>query len=259
MASNMLSSDEEDSLSVSSNSSADSEAMLNEEFANATERLQLIHSALSTDILLDLYAYYKQATAGVCNIGKPNIFNAQGRAKWEAWKSLGNMPIAEAKSKYVEKLYSVDIRPEAPSKTKTNKNFSFMCQSQPLNEEAPLSDDKKNCFDYVKENNLQKLSSSFKKDQVNELSEEGLGLIHWAADRNATEILRFLLDKNADVNLKDSDGQTALHYASSCGNSECIEILLKHGADKELIDLAGMTCFDVAFDDNIKHSLQFSS
>jgi len=255
MASNFNLSDDEDSLSTSSETNED---MLDEEFQNAADRLQLIHSALPNDVLLELYSLYKQATTGECNIPKPNIFNSQGRAKWNSWNSLGKMSSAEAKTKYIEKLYSVDTEHQAPIKHKLNKNFSFICQSQPVNEEAPLDDHEKDPFDYVKEDNIDKLKSSFQKDRINELGEEGLGLIHWAADRNATNILRFLLENEADVNLKDEDGQTALHYASSCGNLDCISVLLKHGADKDLIDLAGMTCFDVAFDDNVQKALRSS-
>ncbi|KAL5276266.1 ACBD6 family protein [Megaselia abdita] len=255
MASNFSLSDDEDSLSSSSDTNED---LLDEEFKNAADRLQLIHSALPNDVLLELYAFYKQATTGECNIPKPNIFNSQGRAKWNSWNSLGKMSTVEAKSKYIEKLYSVDTEHQAPLKSKVNKNFSFICQSQPLNEEAPLPDHEKNSFDYVKESNLEKLESSLQKNEINELGEEGLGLIHWAADRNATNILEFLLKNKANVDLKDEDGQTALHYASSCGNLECISILLKHGADRNLIDLAGMTCFDVAFDDSVHKILRSS-
>lgn len=255
MASNFDLSDNEDSLSSSSDTNDD---LLDEEFQNAADRLQLIHSALPNDVLLELYAFYKQATTGECNIPKPNIFNSQGRAKWNSWSNLRNMSTVEAKTKYIEKLYSVDTEHKAPLKSKLNKNFSFICQSQPLNEEAPLPDHEKNPFDYVKENNIEKLESCLQKDQINDLGAEGLGLIHWAADRNATNILRFLLENKADVNLKDDDGQTALHYASSCGNLECIAVLLKHGADKDLIDLAGMTCFDVAFDESIQKVLRSS-
>lgn len=255
MASNFNLSDDDDSLSTSSETNED---LLNEEFQNAADRLQLIHSALPNDVLLELYAFYKQATTGECNIAKPNIFNSQGRAKWTAWNNLGKMTATEAKTKYIEKLYSVDTEHQAPLKSKANKNFSFICQSQPLNEEAPLPEEEKNSFDYVKENNLEKLKSSLQKNQLNLVGDEGLGLIHWAADRNTPTILQFLLENEADVNLKDSEGQTALHYASSCGNLECISILLKHGADKDLIDLAGMTCFDVAFDESVMKALRSS-
>ena len=253
MAANFNLSDDEDSISTSSN-----EDLLNEEFQNAADRLQLIHSALATDVLLELYAFYKQGTTGPCNIPKPNIFNSQGRAKWNAWNNLGGMPTAEAKTKYIEKLYSVDTERPAPNKAKFNKNFSFICQSQPLNEEEPLPEHEKNPFEYVKEGNLEKLKESLDQQKINILGEEGLGLIHWAADRNSKDILKFLLESHADVNLKDEDGQTALHYASSCGNLECITTLLEHGADKDLIDLAGMTCLDVAFDEKVEEVLRSS-
>jgi ankyrin repeat protein len=99
--------------------------------------------------------------------------------------------------------------------------------------------------------------TKFNIENVNELDEDGLGLLHWASDRGNCDILDFLLAlKKIDVNLCDSEGQTALHYASSCGNGHCVETLLKSGADINVTDNDGQNCIDVAFDENIKEILQ---
>ncbi|XP_051769783.1 acyl-CoA-binding domain-containing protein 5-B [Ctenopharyngodon idella] len=59
---------------------------------------------LSDDMLVTLYSYYKQATAGPCNTLKPNSWDPIGKAKWEAWKALGNMTKDQAMMEYVQEI-----------------------------------------------------------------------------------------------------------------------------------------------------------
>ncbi|XP_031721179.1 acyl-CoA-binding domain-containing protein 5-like isoform X3 [Anarrhichthys ocellatus] len=59
----------------------------------------------SDDMMLMFYSYYKQATSGPCNIPRPNGFwDTSGKAKWDAWSSLGNMTKEEAMRNYVEDI-----------------------------------------------------------------------------------------------------------------------------------------------------------
>ncbi|XP_068557639.1 acyl-CoA-binding domain-containing protein 5A-like isoform X4 [Cebidichthys violaceus] len=59
----------------------------------------------SDDMMLMFYSYYKQATLGTCNIPRPNGFwDTSGKAKWDAWSSLGNMTKEEAMRNYVEDI-----------------------------------------------------------------------------------------------------------------------------------------------------------
>ncbi|XP_055058936.2 acyl-CoA-binding domain-containing protein 5-B isoform X2 [Misgurnus anguillicaudatus] len=59
---------------------------------------------LSDDMILMLYSYYKQATAGPCNTIKPNSWDSINKAKWEAWKALGNMSKDQAMMEYVQEI-----------------------------------------------------------------------------------------------------------------------------------------------------------
>ncbi|XP_043110675.1 acyl-CoA-binding domain-containing protein 5-B isoform X2 [Puntigrus tetrazona] len=59
---------------------------------------------LSDDMLVMFYSYYKQATAGPCNTSKPNYWDPIGKAKWEAWKTLGNMSKDQAMVEYVQEI-----------------------------------------------------------------------------------------------------------------------------------------------------------
>ncbi|KAI3375243.1 hypothetical protein L3Q82_021739 [Scortum barcoo] len=59
----------------------------------------------SDDMMLMFYSYYKQATLGPCNISRPTGFwDTRGKAKWDAWSSLGNMTKEEAMKNYIEDI-----------------------------------------------------------------------------------------------------------------------------------------------------------
>ncbi|KAM6971090.1 acyl-CoA-binding domain-containing protein 5A [Tautogolabrus adspersus] len=58
----------------------------------------------SNDMMLKFYSYYKQATVGACNIPRPGFWDAVGKAKWDAWSSLGDMSNEEAMTAYVDEM-----------------------------------------------------------------------------------------------------------------------------------------------------------
>ena len=66
-------------------------------------------SVLGHKNVLKFYAYYKQATRGPCQTVKPKIYDVAKRAKWDAWKSLGNMTSNEAMFFYLEDFKHVNI------------------------------------------------------------------------------------------------------------------------------------------------------
>lgn len=61
-------------------------------------------NAVSNDDKLRLYALFKQGEQGPCEGGRPGMFDPVGRAKYDAWKSLGNMSREDAKRQYVEQV-----------------------------------------------------------------------------------------------------------------------------------------------------------
>ncbi|XP_029979094.1 acyl-CoA-binding domain-containing protein 5A isoform X3 [Sphaeramia orbicularis] len=58
----------------------------------------------SNDMMLKFYSYYKQATVGMCNIPRPGFWDAVGKAKWDAWNSLGEMTKEQAMAAYVDEM-----------------------------------------------------------------------------------------------------------------------------------------------------------
>lgn len=52
-----------------------------------------------------------------------------------------------------------------------------------------------------------------------------------AAMNGLTDVAKVLLDKGADVNIKDNYGGTALEYAALFGNADIVKLLLEKGAN----------------------------
>ena len=82
-----------------------------------------------------------------------------------------------------------------------------------------------------------------KKDglNVNAVDEFGLAPLHYACKRGYRDIVKLLLDKEADVNQISNESMTPLHAASTSGNKEIIKLLFDAGADINATDKAGKT------------------
>ncbi|XP_055636819.1 acyl-CoA-binding domain-containing protein 6-like [Toxorhynchites rutilus septentrionalis] len=243
---------------------ADEADLLEEEFTRATKFIERGHDQLEQKELLRFYGFYKQAMVGKCDIPKPGIFNMSGRAKWTAWSELGEMSKEHAMKSYVQHLGKLnpDWDPEGQDDDtfKPQKASWVSVSTFALEEDGSGSEDK-SIVDFIKEGDTDNVRNALREDGIdaviNELDDEGLGLIHWAADRGNVEILRLILDvPQVKINLNDSFGQTALHYASSCGNRDCLKLLIDAGADRTVKDDEGDTCGDVAFDAEIKAMLE---
>lgn len=235
---------------------------ITEDFIAASKHLQTIVSKLDDKVLLSFYGYYKQGTEGPCNSPTPNWYNIKGKAKWEAWNKLGNMSEIEAKLAYIKLMEYIDS--EYKSRPTTTEGWVRI--STMHSEEKILKESEKLLVDYVKEGNtlevnsmLERINQFEMKEVLSKLDDNGLGLIHWAADRGFSEVLNTILSYGGNVNLLDSDKQTALHYAASCGHLECIDILLKSKADLTIKDADGLDPIAVANDDAVKKLLTISS
>jgi ankyrin repeat protein len=57
-----------------------------------------------------------------------------------------------------------------------------------------------------------------------------------AARERCVDAVTVLLDKGADVNVKDSDGRTALIIAAAGGMLDVARVLLERGADMDVVD-----------------------
>ena len=57
--------------------------------------------------LLQLYALYKQGTAGDNEEKKPGFTDMVGRAKWDAWNKIKGMSEKDAMQQYVDLIESL--------------------------------------------------------------------------------------------------------------------------------------------------------
>lgn len=227
-----------------------SEADLEAVFDSAASHLQTIASSLPQEKLLHLYARYKQSTEGPCNIPRPGFFDFKGKQKWDAWNSLGSLSRTEAMEQYIEALKEVDPNWDENSACEGPK-MSWVRVSTLQQPEDEVKDEDKNAFDWVKENNVNKLQT-LDPEVLKATDENGMNLLHWAADRGHFDITKCLINHNIDINSQDNEGQTALHYAASCGHIDVVRILLEHGADKYIQDEDGLQPEECAEDQNVK-------
>ncbi|MGV3621424.1 MAG: acyl-CoA-binding protein [Archangium sp.] len=58
---------------------------LTEQFEDAQKRVKTLKEAPGNDTLLNLYALFKQATAGDVSGSRPGMMDFKGRAKFDAW------------------------------------------------------------------------------------------------------------------------------------------------------------------------------
>jgi acyl-CoA-binding protein len=74
---------------------------LSAKFEDAQVRVKQLAKTPSTDDLLELYALYKQATAGDVSGSRPGMLDMKGRAKFDAWSKKKGTNKDGAMTKYV--------------------------------------------------------------------------------------------------------------------------------------------------------------
>jgi acyl-CoA-binding protein len=74
---------------------------VSDDFEQAQADAKQLAQRPSDDVLLKLYALYKQGTQGDAGDKRPGVFDLVGRAKYDAWKALAGTAPADAQSQYV--------------------------------------------------------------------------------------------------------------------------------------------------------------
>ncbi len=75
---------------------------LDNQFEQAQLDVKTLTKRPSDTQLLDLYAFFKQATDGDNTTSKPGMFDIKGQFKWNAWKDKAGLSKDEAKQKYID-------------------------------------------------------------------------------------------------------------------------------------------------------------
>lgn len=76
--------------------------MLEESFEKAARDVHTLSYKPPNEVLLKLYALYKQATEGNVKGEKPGGFNFKGAAKYEAWSAQQGKSKVQAMKEYIE-------------------------------------------------------------------------------------------------------------------------------------------------------------
>ncbi|WP_333695795.1 acyl-CoA-binding protein [Flavobacterium sp.] len=75
---------------------------LDKRFAEAFEKASNMTEALPPDVMLRIYAYYKQATHGTVGFANLSNNDLRNAFKTNAWMQISHLSADEAKEKYIE-------------------------------------------------------------------------------------------------------------------------------------------------------------
>ncbi len=76
-------------------------------FQEAFERASNMTDALPQDVMLRIYAYYKQATHGTVQVNPYANFDLRNAFKMNAWMQVRHMTADEAKLMYIDTINSI--------------------------------------------------------------------------------------------------------------------------------------------------------
>jgi uncharacterized protein len=99
--------------------------------------------------------------------------------------------------------------------------------------------------------------------QINARYGNDLTVLMWAAGYadgagvlDAENVVKLLLDRNADINAVDDRGRSALMIAAELDHAAIVNILLERGADRSITDKQRKTALDLATSDAVRQALQ---
>nr|XP_018903035.1 PREDICTED: histone-lysine N-methyltransferase EHMT2 isoform X1 [Bemisia tabaci]XP_018903036.1 PREDICTED: histone-lysine N-methyltransferase EHMT2 isoform X1 [Bemisia tabaci] len=83
-------------------------------------------------------------------------------------------------------------------------------------------------------------------DFINLTDDGGWTPLVWAAEHSHTHVIRFLLEKNADLLIRDAEQNIALHWATYSGTTSIAELLLNYGSEINCTNIHGDTPLHIA-------------
>ncbi|XP_047246190.1 ankyrin repeat domain-containing protein 26 isoform X5 [Girardinichthys multiradiatus] len=93
---------------------------------------------------------------------------------------------------------------------------------------------------------LAKLKQLAKKNDINQLDKENRTALHIACATGHAEVVQFLVDGKAKLDLRDNQNRSALMKAVQGQHEHCVTILLENRADPNLADINGNTALHLA-------------
>lgn len=110
----------------------------------------------------------------------------------------------------------------------------------------------------LKNGDIDQVKAIVEKDRsiTNQMLPSGRYPLCYAADYGQTDIIEYLAQHGADVNVKDKYGISPLLAAIYEGHTEAVKMLLKQGASKTGSSPDGRTYLECAENEDIKKLLQ---
>lgn len=93
----------------------------------------------------------------------------------------------------------------------------------------------------IQKGNIDNVKSSLKSKDINITDNFKRTAIMNAALYNQTDIIKWLLENDANIDLQDKNGYTALHFSSQEGNIDSTKLLLSNDANPNIQDIHGNT------------------
>lgn len=182
--------------------------------------------------------------------------NAENEYGWTALKYASDEGRLEIVKYLVENGASVDA--EVLTITKNLEIFEYLLERGNLNINSvgylgmtALS------LASIEYENLEMIKYLLEKGaDINVKNEDGSTALMTASMYGNLEIIKYLIENGADINSKDNDDSTALIYASKWGNLETVEYLVKNGADINIKDIENKTALDWAANSRIEEVLK---
>lgn len=241
---------------------------LREEFEEAVARISGGKGGASDTDKLALYGLYKQATVGPCkDVARPRgLFDFVGKAKWDAWHALGDMPCADAMRAYIARADTLVPRPPRgsaaePAPVQQKQQHWVVFSQNVIGEEAGAAGDDNDgredeggaeLWDAVAAGDearvLGALAAWHGTDPDGPRRADGATVLMTACDRGQGALVAALLARGVGgrVGACDRDGSTALHVAYAVSEPDIVACLLAHGADPTARDHDGCVPADLA-------------
>lgn len=210
-------------------------------------------SKAPNDVKLELYGLYKFLTvAHKPTSSCPSVFDMSGRAKWKAWDSMeakyaGKADI-EAEDRYLEiarqfgwkesvgeAAASAMAHPPAQTERQhgVGMGVSVSAIARPP-EDATEPDD--SIHSLVLTGEVDKVEAALDKEgtsvDLDAKDDYGFTALQLAADRGHLEIVKLLVNRGANIGVKDPDGLTAISLAEAADRGDIVAFLEDFLADK---------------------------